>query len=105
MWAKRWLGLSMYWMYIGEKNLTLVAALKIVAAHGGIAATSKRANKFRQEEQAKKAIQRNKNQGLCKQNAEILMERKDRVLNTVCVQWKGYFDLRALHEGSPYRPS
>jgi hypothetical protein len=63
MWAKRWLGLSMSWMYIGEKHLTLVAALRIAAAHGGLAVTRKRAIDCRQKEErarADKRVQRNK---------------------------------------------
>ena len=51
MWAKRWLGLSMYWMNIGEKHLTLVAALRIVAEHGGLSVTSKRATACRRKEE------------------------------------------------------
>jgi hypothetical protein len=46
IWAQRWLGLSQCWLYLGEE-LTLLKALEILQEHGGMAATQKRAYKFR----------------------------------------------------------
>ena len=50
-WAQRWLGLSLYWMYIAEKDMMLVMGLEILAAHGGMAVTLKRAIQVREKEE------------------------------------------------------
>ena len=50
-WARRWLGLSVSWMYIAEKDMMLVMGLKILATHGGMTATVKRAIQVREKEE------------------------------------------------------
>jgi hypothetical protein len=45
-WARRWLGLSEYWLYLGAE-LTLLKALEILKEHGGLACNQKRALRFR----------------------------------------------------------
>jgi hypothetical protein len=96
MWAKRWLGLSMYWMYIGEKHLTLVAALRIVGEHGGLSVTSKRATAYRRKEELErgnKALQRKGKRAPFFERKED-RQRKYRVLDSVHVHRIGHFDLR-----------
>ena len=61
VWATRWLGLSVCWMYVGEE-MTLILALRIAARKGGIATTFKRGVEFRKAENRRRAESRHRSE-------------------------------------------
>ena len=92
MWAQRWLGLSMSWMYLGQP-MTLVVALRIAAERGGLAVTTRRGIALRQKEAAKQA-------------RKLVLEQEEKERQAVAakelaIRLREELDLRLAREGIP----
>ena len=112
VWARRWLGMSAGWVAnIKAESFTLVVALKVLAAHGGLIANSPRAIAMRKKEdverQAKRAdIARRAKQLMDEENArnQAIQERKEALdtrMKTENLPCRGYFYNECLDPNGP----
>ena len=98
VWAQRWLGLCHHWQnHVKADEFTLLRALKIARAHGGVGKNYKRGVKLQLEmhpaQKAKLAAVEKRRQFLRDNHAAV--ERKQQVLNALLVTEgvpEGHFD-------------
>lgn len=112
VWARRWLGMSAGWVAgVKAESFTLVIALKVLAAHGGLIANSPRAIAMRKkddaERQAKRAdIARRAKQLMDEEDArnQAIQERKkalDARMEAENLPCRGYFYNECLNPDGP----
>lgn len=99
MWARRWLGMSAGWVAnIPAGGFTLVVALKVLSAHGGLIANGPRAIAVRKQEDVQRQAKRD---DLERRTARLLEEEKARA--RAMQQRKAALDARMEAENLPRR--
>lgn len=101
MWARRWLGMSAGWVAnIPAAGFTLVVALKVLSAHGGLIANGPRAIAVRKQEDAQRRAKRDEE----KARARAMQQRKaalDARMEAENLPRRGYFYIECQDPDGP----
>ena len=101
IWARRWLGMSAGWVAnIPAGGFTLVVALKVLSAHGGLIANGPRAIAVRKQEDAQRRAKRDEE----KARARAMQQRKaalDARMEAENLPRRGYFYIECQDPDGP----